>query len=1299
MLTLETDPATDAKLPPPSTQAKAFTQNVLPLVKRNTSDSILKRAEVKITLRGRSESPPPPPPSRFLLSRASAEIGIRPLSSFATTRIQRGEATSSLIRCNSIGICNLPNSSPLRRKHFLNDAAAILATKAGSNQFTTASRSALASSFAAPPSPSSFRQSTVNRRPSSLVIGQEQASRGWCDSCQLAAAAAAAVAAYDLDAAAIVNARSRLPPVHPGPAITGSAVTAAAAVPRIPSSVHHRGGCEASVEPPLCPSSTAPTQNFSTTYLVNRPGRACVTRAEIFKTFRLCSSPTGAQPERPYLRASLVRHSSFETALRIPVSSTVSEKPFFHDSGESHSASAERLPLRSCQPAPRPLRSVASIGDISVCTKFGLGLPPSASAAKPPPPPEFLSRLPSLSGGLGNKKGGSSSSGGGVVAAGSVQRTNPPGMLSPKSPRTEISQTAQSQFEESKVGVGILLKTSHSDDMTGGGQLTSGRVESPPLAEAAKPVAKQQQRQSALPNYYAALRRPSAGGVSVKKYFRVNLPCTRASSRSNDHVMTDSLKLYEEQIFSHQILSGQRPMSWCIDVGCSQRQEDSAGGGDDHSSGSPSVTNSSSTTMSSACSSSSSSNASHAAVGGPPRLSDLRRAGRMRAGLAFFGRSDDQSGPLPAPTSCNISPINPRDNSPASPLRPIGLSPPPFPPGAGQQRGRNLLPQSRSRQFSSPSASLSPSPATHPTVPPPTATNCDLSQSTTPEASTPNAENSQRELKLSVPGAGVECNGNCGDGDAGGSAFSAASSLASSLATVCPATPDTTPSAPKSAEQGKLTTEPHTSLHRHNCPPSSVKSTSTAEITEASVSDLLRSPDPSSGAANVPRSLTYADVTLSGHTDSALPTPDDVNGEGLDADELDNLRSVSMTSSINSFSVVPPPHPWANSHSDKGEGGFIPPSLSPPTDWPVQGTPSLGPCPLCANHKSNCFCHISSLSPESSSEEISITAFTTASEGHTNEEEDEEEDESTYAFSTLDSDFIAWMRLSVKDVTVEHPCYSSRQSESLANLTRQELLKVVNVFNSNLLGLQMTLTEDTNRLVATMRVFINLIKPVKMSLRQTMKHMPASEPRPVTPECPSADDLVPERLVSFFLPRGGSRVLQLAGSTSAQEVIQCLLDRFHIQESANKFALYEHTLEASTIYSRKIPPSERPVSMLLHWARSAMASGEDFSQAIRKKRIVFQENESWEVNWSDFTAAELMNFLRILEKEEAEYRNAIYFQYGLVRQQIERRMAALSAQNRILAKHPSHSVTVCPTLLVSPEDSAQQLATSPAASL
>ena len=73
------------------------------------------------------------------------------------------------------------------------------------------------------------------------------------------------------------------------------------------------------------------------------------------------------------------------------------------------------------------------------------------------------------------------------------------------------------------------------------------------------------------------------------------------------------------------------------------------------------------------------------------------------------------------------------------------------------------------------------------------------------------------------------------------------------------------------------------------------------------------------------------------------------------------------------------------------------------------------------------------------------------------------------------------------------------------------------------------------------------------------------------------------------------------------------------------------------------------------------------------------------LQWSDFTPAELMNFLRILEKEEAEYRNAIYYQYGLVRQQIEQRMAQLSAQDRLSAVR--HSVATC-----SP---AEQLCSSP----
>ncbi|VDP83411.1 unnamed protein product [Echinostoma caproni] len=52
----------------------------------------------------------------------------------------------------------------------------------------------------------------------------------------------------------------------------------------------------------------------------------------------------------------------------------------------------------------------------------------------------------------------------------------------------------------------------------------------------------------------------------------------------------------------------------------------------------------------------------------------------------------------------------------------------------------------------------------------------------------------------------------------------------------------------------------------------------------------------------------------------------------------------------------------------------------------------------------------------------------------------------------------------------------------------------------------------------------------------------------------------------------------------------------------------------------------------------------------------------YSLQWKDFTAAELTNFLRILDKEEAEYKNAILYQYGLLRHQLEGRLAELDQQ-------------------------------------
>uniref|UniRef100_A0A5K3F1Y8 Ras-associating domain-containing protein n=2 Tax=Mesocestoides corti TaxID=53468 RepID=A0A5K3F1Y8_MESCO len=808
--------------------------------------------------------------------------------------------------------------------------------------------------------------------------------------------------------------------------------------------------------------------NFSSTFLINTPGHACVTRSKSFKTLRRCESTGFCKPLSDFSESGsfLARHASFETTL-----AAFSEQSDLY----GHIPTAER----SEDPSPR-LRSVASIENFSTS---------SPNAKLPPAPPTATHR-----------------NGGAGMLTSNKGPTTPTKHQSSALPSKLLESTSSPSLERSAINI----------IMTGGGLESASSNQSTP----------------ATPKEMVAVKRLTPRPAAGRHYSRIQLPCTRASSRSNTHVMTDSLKLYEEQIFAQQISSGQRPLSWCLDVGCLDnsvaRTPD-----ENHSSGSPSATNSSST-MSSACSSSSSSNASHAAApaAGPPKIGNFNRLACLRPSALQFSPSTDQSSFSPNLKSRNLSPAVHAARSGSPHCAPVRMHSPPLPPGAASRVPPRCR-QAGARQDAA-SAAVRADP------------------NATPEASTPNADE---------PNKGLLSNTNS-------CASSSADSFASTLSTVRPARPETPPSTQSSA------------------------------IKE----------DP----------LTLATV----RPDDSFPS-----------------------SSVNSLSLLPPPPPWNNTASSKS------------------AVRQLFVCPYCRALATMCRCS------------ASLSSAATEDSPSFEENSEEEEEESTYAFSTLDSDFIAWMRLSVKYVNSSHPCYAQRQIESLAALTRQEITKIVNVFNTNSIGLRMDLAEGTNKLVGTIRVYINLLKPVKMSLRQTMRHLPPQS------EDPSgglaSGGAIPDRLISFFLPRGGSRVLQLSGSTSTQEVVQCLLDRFHIQESASKFALYEHTLEANTIFSRKLPSSERPLSMVMHWVRSALAAGEEFAVSIRRKRIVLQENENWEVNWSDFTPAELTNFLRILEKEEAEYRNAIYFQYGLVRQQIEQRMAQISAHDRLLAAR--HSVaTTCP---------------------
>ncbi|XP_018652149.1 putative rassf [Schistosoma mansoni] len=244
----------------------------------------------------------------------------------------------------------------------------------------------------------------------------------------------------------------------------------------------------------------------------------------------------------------------------------------------------------------------------------------------------------------------------------------------------------------------------------------------------------------------------------------------------------------------------------------------------------------------------------------------------------------------------------------------------------------------------------------------------------------------------------------------------------------------------------------------------------------------------------------------------------------------------------------------------------------------------------------------------------------------------------TYAFSTFDSDCLAWMRLSIYDVTnhlTEDMNNSSElQLPNLDTLSRPCVHHWVDIFNSNPLGLRLNFVDDSCRLAGTLRIYINLIKPVKMSLRRTLDMFPSSATASPEPNSPTKVNLnesgdennavpTPPRLVSFFLPRGTSKVVYVTSSTTSANAIQSLLDRFHIQESARKFALYEHTLEGSSISARKLSTTECPLLLLLNWVRIS-TNREQFLELLKQKRIVLQENDTCDIE------AEIHNTLDIL---------------------------------------------------------------------
>ncbi|KAL3313733.1 Ras association (RalGDS AF-6) domain member [Cichlidogyrus casuarinus] len=176
-----------------------------------------------------------------------------------------------------------------------------------------------------------------------------------------------------------------------------------------------------------------------------------------------------------------------------------------------------------------------------------------------------------------------------------------------------------------------------------------------------------------------------------------------------------------------------------------------------------------------------------------------------------------------------------------------------------------------------------------------------------------------------------------------------------------------------------------------------------------------------------------------------------------------------------------------------------------------------------------------------------------------------------------------------------------------------------------------------------------------MSLTQITMELPGEKTSDAPKEAPAA------KLISFFMPRGTSQMLQITNHTTAGDIIKSLLDRFHIQESAKKFTLCEHTLQAQTIVVRKFALTDRPLSSLLLWVKQAQLNGHSVAEFIKSKRLVLQENDQNEIDWAKFQEAELRTFLKILDKEEEEYRESINSQYGSLIKTIEEKINQLKA--------------------------------------
>ncbi|XP_032361550.1 ras association domain-containing protein 3 isoform X3 [Etheostoma spectabile] len=238
-----------------------------------------------------------------------------------------------------------------------------------------------------------------------------------------------------------------------------------------------------------------------------------------------------------------------------------------------------------------------------------------------------------------------------------------------------------------------------------------------------------------------------------------------------------------------------------------------------------------------------------------------------------------------------------------------------------------------------------------------------------------------------------------------------------------------------------------------------------------------------------------------------------------------------------------------------------------------------------------------------------MTWNSTMSSGYSSLEEDSEE----YFFTARTSFF----RKPSGKVTVSKDVEKERELRT--EFTREEIRQKIEQYNM--------LTKDHLKMTLNPTgVYTGFIK-VQMDLR-----------RPVTVRGGQRGARGEE---AFYLPKGATNTLHISSINTVKQVIVALLSKFTVADNPAKYALYKRYRREEQVYVCKLADGEQPLFLRL----VAGPEGDTLS-------FVLKEQQTGEVMWDAFSIPELRNFLRILDKEEDEQKEAVIRRYQAYRQRL-----------------------------------------------